>query len=121
MDAEMEVYKAADRRTQPDESAFMFMLRQIHDTIEKMDNKLTSHIADETEVLAREIARHMHIAFPEGDPEGHRRHHEAVIRKAEKSAEFWETMAKEVSKWGLIGFLGWIGIALYRHFLEGLR
>lgn len=121
MDADMDVYKAVDRRATPDESALMFLLHRVHDAVEKMDHKLTAHIADETEVLAQEIAKHMKIAFPEGDPEGHRRHHEAIIRKAERRADFWDSMAKEIGKWGLIGFLGWVVVSLWRHGLENLK
>ena len=36
-----------------------------------------------------------------------------------KRAEFWEAMAREIGKWGLIGFLGWAAYALWNAFLQG--
>lgn len=58
-------------------------------------------------------------AFPDGDPEGHRRHHEAVIRAAEARAEFWTKMRFELFRWGLLGFLGWSLMSLWRTFIQG--
>jgi hypothetical protein len=61
----------------------------------------------------------MSKAFPAGDPQGHRAHHEAVIKKAEESAQFWKTMRVELGKWGLLCFVGFMLIAGWKHFLEG--
>lgn len=58
-------------------------------------------------------------AFPGGDPDGHRRHHEAVIKAAEQRAEFWQTMRKEIGKWGLISLAGFLAMAAWRAFLKG--
>ncbi|MGB4817556.1 MAG: hypothetical protein WBP33_00455, partial [Saprospiraceae bacterium] len=58
-------------------------------------------------------------AFPRGDPDAHRLHHELAIRKAEASASFWQTLATELAKYGLIGFIGWAGYALWKAFLAG--
>lgn len=58
-------------------------------------------------------------AFPNDDPDGHRRFHEAEIRRAEARAEFWEKMRFEVVKWGLFGFLGWAAYQLWIAFIHG--
>ena len=105
MAEEMEVHPAFDRRVEHD--ATILLLRVVHDKIEKMDEKLTAHITDETLTLAAEIAHLMNKSFPQGDPEGHRAYHEASIKRAEANAEFWSKMRFEISKWGLIGFSGW--------------
>lgn len=63
------------------------------------------------EAMDREIktvAATMRAAYPDGDADGHRRYHEALIRKAEMRARFWETLLTElVSKglWALVIFL----------------
>ncbi|MBV5297858.1 MAG: hypothetical protein JZU64_06865 [Rhodoferax sp.] len=92
---------------------------QVIDKLEKLDEKLTSHITNENNELANEIARVILKAFPYGDPDAHRLHHELAIQKAKSSAKFWQTMSTEIAKWGLIGFLGWAGFALWKTFLMG--
>lgn len=58
-------------------------------------------------------------AFPGDDPEGHRRYHEALIDEAVQRKEFWRKLFFEVSKYGLIGFLGWLFIQLWNGALKG--
>ena len=105
MAEEMEIHQPFTERR--DQDAIILLLRVVHDKIEAMDVKLSQHIHDETLTLAEEIAHLMNKSFPQGDPEGHRAYHEASIKRAEANAEFWSKMRFEISKWGLIGFLGW--------------
>ena len=105
MNEEMEIHQPFTDRM--DRDAIILLLRVVHDKIEAMDSKLTIHITDESLALATEIATLMNKSFPQGDPEGHRATHEAAIKRAKASAEFWEKMRFEISKWGLIGFTGW--------------
>jgi hypothetical protein len=58
-------------------------------------------------------------AFPEADPVGHRKHHEAVIKAAEDRAAFWAKMRFELTRWGLIGFVAWAGTQLWQAALQG--
>ena len=54
--------------------------------------------------------------FPLDDPDGHRRAHEMFIEQARDRAQFWKKMRDEVSKYGLLGVVGficlwiWVGI-----------
>jgi hypothetical protein len=57
--------------------------------------------------------------FPGGDPEGHRRYHDAVIKKAESRAAFFEKLHYELAKYGLIGFCGWLFYAAWTALLKG--
>lgn len=107
-------------------AAVLALVQAIHDEIktiqqnlDKLDSRLTKHMTDETMELAQEISRLMADAFPEGDPKGHRKHHEAVIAKAEARAEFWKKLSFEISKGGLLGFLTWALYALWQYFLQG--
>lgn len=113
-----------DRRTA--DAALLALIQTIHDDIKKLDervigldSRLTKHITDETMEIAQELHKLMKDAFPEGDPTGHRKHHEAVIAKAEARAEFWKKLSFEISKGGLLGFLTWALYALWQYFLQG--
>lgn len=97
------------------------LIRTVHDNQLALSAKLDKHMKEETSELADAIARLMKEAFPEGDPDGHRRHHELVIKQAEEKAEFWQKMRLELAKWGLLGFLGWALLQLWQSFLQGPR
>ena len=88
------------------------------DSQNKLDTKLTTHMLDETKEIGEAMAKVLK-AFPGDDPDGHRRHHEAVIREAEAKAAFWEKMKYELVRWGLIAFLGWAAYSLWHTFLQG--
>jgi hypothetical protein len=97
------------------------LIRIIHNNQAEMDRKLTLHMKNETQELAEAITKLMSEAFPQGDPYGHRKHHEMVIQQAEERAAFWRTMRVELGKWGLVGFAGWAVYALWQAFLQGPR
>ena len=110
----MEVYPPLPNPTEErraNDSLVVILMQEVHHKIDAMDAKLTQHITDETLILAEEISALMIKAFPQGDPDGHRVYHEASIKAAGDRAEFWKQMRMEISKWGLIGMLGW-GITL---------
>ena len=52
-------------------------------------------------------------AFPGEDVDGHRRAHEAWIRKEQAKAAFWEKIRDEAAKWGVLGVLGFIVGAIW--------
>lgn len=53
--------------------------------------------------------------FPNDDPDGHRRAHEALIRKAEARARLYEKLLEELAKKGLWALLVLFGIALWQY------
>lgn len=93
--------------------------QEIKDSQRAMDNKLTKHMESVPKDLAEAIAELMADSFPQGDPAGHRRYHEASIKAAEDRADFWSKMRMELFKWGLLGFAGWAAYALWHAFLQG--
>lgn len=94
-------------------------VKTLHTNISALDHRLTKHMTEKTMELAREISKLMSDAFPEGDPTGHRKHHEAVIAKAEARAKFWQKMLYEITKYGLMGFIGWLAVTAWQAFLQG--
>ncbi len=82
-------------------------------------NDLATHIMDEPNMFARAITVAMERAFPAGDPDGHRKAHEASIQAYEARAEFWKKMAFEITKYGLFGLLGWLTYVIWTAFLQG--
>jgi hypothetical protein len=51
--------------------------------------------------------------FPNSDPEGHRKAHELFIKHAEAKAVFWGKMRDEAAKYGILGVLGFILMAVW--------
>ena len=61
------------------------------------------------EEVLRQIKK-LSDGFPAGDTDGHRRYHEAVIKRAEARAKLWEETRAHVIKngfWLGLGFLCW--------------
>lgn len=110
------IQQAAERRTNSE--LVITLLNQMISSQDKLDAKLTAHMLDETKEIAAAVSSILK-AFPGDDPDGHRKHHELVIKQAEASAAFWEKMRFELVRWGLIGFLGWAAYALWHSFLQG--
>lgn len=94
-------------------------VKAVKQNVSDLDTKLDNHMKDETLELAEAIAAIMNKSFPEGDPHGHRRHHEASIKAAEDKAEFWKKMKEEISKYGLIGLIGWMSVVAWAAFVKG--
>lgn len=58
-------------------------------------------------------------AFPNSDPEGHRRYHEAEIRKLHEHTERMASLKYEVAKWAVLAIIGWAAVALWGVFVRG--
>jgi len=99
--------------------ALLLLVQTIHHDVTAMNAKLTSHIETEPEEWANTLQGLLDRAFPYGDPEGHRTAHEAQMQAVLDRAEFWKTMRTEVSKWGILGVLGWLAYHAWAAFLQG--
>jgi hypothetical protein len=106
-----------DRRA--DNQALFILVRAMHTDVNSLRADLKQHMTSETTELAEAVAELLKRSFPDGDPDGHRRHHEASIAAAEAKAAFWEKMRFEITRWGLVGVLGWLAIIAWRGFLAG--
>lgn len=111
-----------DTRTPPSDrrapsSELLFLVQEVKTNQEELDRKLEAVPTD----IAKALAVLMKDAFPDGDPDGHRRYHEASIKEAEAKAEFWSKMRVSVSTWGLIGVLGMLGMMAWNGFIQRLH
>jgi hypothetical protein len=55
-------------------------------------------------------------AFPDGDWDGHRRYHEAIIKKLEAREQFYRELRGELAKKGLWALLVMLGLAVWAYF-----
>ena len=78
-------------------------------------NHAASTLVEREQIIADLLAK----SFPDGDPDGHRRHHEASIKKAEDQAKMWADIRVSTAKWGIFGFLGWVVFTLWTAFVHG--
>jgi hypothetical protein len=83
-------------------------------SFEETRQMILNHIRGEDSVLEE-----FRNAFPGGDPNGHRVYHEEVISQVKAKKEFWNKLAFELAKYGLIGFVGWMIIQLWHGVLVG--
>jgi hypothetical protein len=54
-------------------------------------------------------------AFPDNDPDGHRRYHEAIIASIEDRGAFYRTLRDELAKKGLWALVIVVGLALWQY------
>ena len=102
-------------------------LSDILKTVQKLNEKFEAMQGVRTEIteirhavddLAKAEAEMCKCAFPGGDPDGHRRAHEAQIKSAERRAEFWARMAAKAGEMTVYGFIACL-TALVAYFWNG--
>jgi len=108
----------ADRRSRTDDSILLH-IKELQITVKDLAAKMNYHHAIFREEVEKSVEHVYERSFPDGDPEGHRHHHELVIKREEERLEFWMTMKKEVTKWGLVGVLGFLAVAAWNAILIG--
>lgn len=102
-----------------DTAALLVLVTQVHADVQTFGKQLQDQRRDEALALAEAVATLMIKSFPEGDADGHRKAHEAQMQAIEARAEFWRKMLFEVSKYGLLGVLGWLALKVWVAFLAG--
>ena len=115
---QMDLFQSVPERRENDSIAVLPM-QQVYDKLDAMDKKLTLHMGEEASTLVKELAAIMSVSFPGGDGAGHRTYHEAQMQVVLDKAQFWKTMRTEVSKYGLLGVIGWVTYAVWISFLKG--
>ena len=106
------------------EAVVVEMMRVLNEVNEKLDAgklALEEHMRVEEhdlQLLHDKIGA-LHMAFPNGDLAGHVAYHMDIIQIMADRKEFWKKMRYEVSKYGLIGLVGWLVVLLWNGVLHG--
>ena len=119
MTEENREYRGPERRrngcecVQVSEAQIALMIEEeVERRLSKAEDKLLAHM----DVKFGQLHKLITDAFPDGDPYGHRLHHEAVIKSASK----WEQMKGEVASKLLTGgvwvTVAWIAMAIWQSF-----
>ena len=90
---------------------------------------ITNAVKIEMQIVIQEVLLQLHSvksAFPKdsnGEPEyeGHKTYHEARLKEIEARTDFTRKLTFEITKWGLLGFLGWLGVQLFNVGIESLK
>lgn len=100
-------------RRKSENEAVLLLIADLQRSIGLLDKKFTHH-HDTYRAEVRQAVEAVHTAaFPDGDPEGHRRHHELVIQREEVRVKFWNEMMLAGAKWMGLGVLGFVGTAIW--------
>lgn len=94
-------------------------MRYTHATLTEATDKAAKAAETAKEDVKGILGEVMANAFPDGDVSGHRAAHESWIRKVDESAAFWRKMREELTKYGLIAFLGFVAVSAWQSFLQG--
>lgn len=94
-------------------------VQHVRNAVDSVEVELANHIAIEPKMLATLVQTLMDKAFPAGDPAGHCEAHEAQMQLVRDRAKFWKDLAFEVSKWGLLGVIGWLAFHAWVAFVKG--
>lgn len=84
------------------------------------DHKENASRMERVEKRMDEMAK----AFPGGDPDGHRRYHELIIRREEQREKVrLELISKLVQggTWSLLAWIGWLIVKNFKDVLMGLK
>jgi hypothetical protein len=92
--------------------------KELTERIDAMSQS-TMNVIHEINQTAKETHALFKRSIPNEDPEGHRRAHEAWIKKSDQEEKFWLDLKKNVVNWIAIAVVSWIGLVLWAAFLKG--
>ena len=101
------------------DAVMLALVQTIQSDVSAMQLTLGNHIATEPKEWAKVLSDLMTKSFPGGDADGHREAHEAQMRAIQDRAAFWSSMLKEITKYGILGVLGWLAYHAWVAFLQG--
>lgn len=99
------------------------IVAQHNESLIRMEQSITNMVntiqgQEERNAACRERLMDM---VPEGDFDGHRRYHEAIIKKMEAKAKWWQDFSASIAKWGAIAVLGWMAVAMWHEAVAAIR
>jgi hypothetical protein len=105
-------------------------MRAVADALDKLrdemgqrhtENTSTLEVVEDKVNVLIERVDDLARGFPQDDPDGHRRYHEALIVKAEARARLYEKLLEELAKKGLWALLVLIGVAVWQYFKSQVK
>ncbi|OWT68097.1 MULTISPECIES: hypothetical protein [unclassified Achromobacter] len=82
------------------------------------ENQLRIEAVDEKVMKLNKL---LESSFPDGDPEGHRRYHEAIIKREERREEFYQKLFTELASKGLWALIGFLCVAVWFSIREHIK
>lgn len=86
-------------------------LGEIYKSTQHTDRRLTDLMLSVSSYIAKQDS--LVHGFPNDDPVGHRRAHEALIDAAQRRARFYDLMITEISKYSILGIVSGIAMAIW--------
>lgn len=93
-----------------------------------IDVRVIRHLQDHEGRVTRsmdkrfdEVVGLIKSAYPNDDPASHRAAHEGLIQTMNARREFFEELRKNLATWGVVGALGFIGIASWTLFISKVK
>jgi hypothetical protein len=116
-------HEAAPRTDEAQPNPIVAAIDSLRDEIAQRHVENTSASQEQSLKLDEVIRRvdALHMAFPNGDVDAHRRQHEALIAKNLARTAFYNDLRNDLAKKGLyaVGFA--IGVGLYWWFKEHIK
>ena len=106
-------------RRKTESESMLLIVKDLQHNVKELSAKMNYHHAIFREEVEKSVEKVYIAAFPDGDPDGHRRHHEAVIVKAEAQAALWKEVQSHLIKSGLFAALCWLGYLVWIGILKG--
>jgi hypothetical protein len=109
----------AVERRQRESDSILLHIQEMQTAIKEIKNSITYHHGIFEERVEKAVVKVYVSAFPDGDPDGHRKHHELVIKREEEKVAFWQEMRVAGAKWAGMGVLSFLALAAWNAFLQG--
>ena len=100
-----------DRRVEAE--AVLLHIQELQLSVKELKSQMTYHHEIFRGEVEKSVEKVYVSAFPDGDPTGHRRHHELVIQREEERIAFWHEMRMAAAKWAGLGILGFLAAAVW--------
>lgn len=93
-------------------TSILHSVQRLNEKVDAMEDvrKDISDIRHELKEHTKKDESVCKAAFPDGDPDGHRRFHEAAIKRAEAEAEVWMAAKKKIIEMTIMGLVAGFSI-----------
>ena len=101
------------------DSLVLELMKEVRGDLKSLREELNGHITEEPANLQEFLSVALGQAFVDGDLHGHRKAHIAWIAHQEAKTAHYDKLKYELTKWGLLGFVGWLAYQAWLAFLKG--